>query len=433
MLKKASDPSIPQYLDAAMLDIEAENPRLKGVLYREFGRLEMPPGKIGELVEIIGRMKFDPDNHGSRDIFGEVYEYLLGMFALSEGAKAGEFYTPKSVVNMLVEILAPFKGKIYDPTCGSGGMFVQSERFKEASQKKLKRKGDLVVYGQELMADTRRLCLMNLAVHGIEGDIGSTYASTLTDDQHKSLRADYVLANPPFNISDWSGETLRDDPRWVYGVPPARNANYAFFQHILARLSKRGRAAVVMANGTMTSTQGGEDVIRRNMILDDVVECVVALPAQLFSNASVPACIWFFSKDKKSGVNGSADRTGQILFIDARKLASGRISRTQIEFLEEEIHRIAMIYHRWRGTEFGDGGSYEDAPGLCSSRGLEETVQANVLTPGFYVGAEAMDDNHETFNLKMERLSTQLSEHMAKGARLDAVFREKLGGMGYVI
>lgn len=293
---------LPQKLDAAMGEIEAENASLKGVLYREFSRLALAEGKLGELMGIVARLKFDPAQHGSRDVFGEVYEYFLGQFALNEGAKAGEFYTPKSVVNLLVEILAPFKGTIYDPACGSGGMFVQSARFKDAHQKTLGKKGDLAIHGQELMAQTRRLCLMNLAVHGLDGDIGQTYGSTFTNDQHKTLRADYILANPPFNIKDWDGDKLKDDPRWVHGIPPEGNANFAWLQHMLARLSSRGRAGIVLANGSMSSQQSGEGEIRKAMVEADVVECMVALPPQLFSNTQIPACLWFLAATKrKSG------------------------------------------------------------------------------------------------------------------------------------
>lgn len=432
LLGQATAPDLAQRLDRAMGEIEAENPTLKGVLYREFSRLALEPGKLGELMGLVARLSFDPGKHGSRDVFGEVYEYFLGQFAMNEGAKAGEFYTPKSVVNLLVEILAPFKGKIYDPACGSGGMFVQSAKFKDAHQKTFGKQGDLAIYGQELMAQTRRLCLMNLAVHGLDGNIGQSYGSSFTNDQHKTLRADYILANPPFNISDWDGDKLIDDPRWVYGIPPKGNANFAWLQHMLARLSNRGRAGTVLANGSMSSQQSGEGEIRRAMVQADVVECMVAMPGQLFSNTQIPACLWFLSKDKKAGGNGRIDRSGQILFIDARKSASGRISRTQVEFTDEDLQRIAQTYHRWRGTDFSDDGDYVDEPGFCHGAALVEVEKHGfVLTPGRYVGAVAEDDDDEAFAEKMERLTAQLAEQMAKGAELDAVIREKLGALGY--
>lgn len=433
LLKKASDPTLPQKLDTAMREIEVENPSLNGVLYREFSRLALEPGKLGELMAQIGRLMFDPKTHGSRDVFGEVYEYFLGGFAMAEGQRAGEFYTPKSVVNLIVEILAPFKGKLYDPACGSGGMFVQSQKFKDAHQSKGK-KGDLAVYGQELMAQTRRLCMMNMAVHGLDGDIGQTYGSTFTNDQHKSLRADYVMANPPFNISDWDGDKLTDDPRWVYGIPPAGNANYAWLQHMLARLSSRGRAGIVLSNGSMSSQQSGEGEIRKNMIVGDVVECMVAMPGQLFSNTQIPACLWFLSKDKKGGVNGSVDRRGEVLFLDLRKAASGRINRTQVEFTDADLQRFAMAYHRWRGTEFSDGEAYADELGFCRSVGLDEVKEHGcVLTPGRYVGNEAVDDDDGTFGAKMERLTMMLAEQTRKRSQLESVIRAKLEGFGYVV
>jgi type I restriction enzyme M protein len=305
------------------------------------------------------------------------------------------------------------------------------------------------------MASTRRLCLMNLAVHGLDGNIGQSYGSSFTNDQHKTLRADYILANPPFNISDWDGDKLTDDPRWIYGIPPKSNANFAWLQHMLARLSNRGRAGTVLANGSMSSQQSGEGDIRRAMVQADVVECMVAMPGQLFSNTQIPACLWFLSKDKKPGGNGRIDRSGQILFIDARKAASGRISRTQVEFTDEDLQRIAQTYHRWRGTDFavsaeplyprrpsgsplagergrGEGPEYEDVPGFCYSASLEEVEKHGfVLTPGRYVGAVAEDDDDEAFAEKMERLTAQLAEQMAKGVELDAAIREKLGALGY--
>lgn len=434
LLAQASAPNFAQRLDLAMGEIESENPSLQGVLYREFSRLELEPGKLGELMQLIAKIRFNPDDHGSRDVFGEVYEYFLGKFALKEGARAGEFYTPKNVVNLLVEILAPFKGKIYDPACGSGGMFVQSAKFKDAHQKTLGKKGDLAIYGQELMAQTRRLCLMNLAVHGLDGDLGKSYGSSFTNDQHKTLRADYILANPPFNISDWDGDKLTDDPRWTHGIPPKSNANFAWLQHMLARLSSRGRAGIVLANGSMSSQQSGEGDIRRSIVQADLVECMVALPGQLFSNTQIPVCLWFLSRNKAAGENGSVDRSRQILFIDARKAASGRVSRTQIEFTDDDLQRLGQTYHRWRGTEFGDGGAYGDEPGFCYSAVLEDVEKHGfVLTPGRYVGAVAEEDDDESFAGKMDRLTSQLAEQMAKGADLDAVIREKLGALGYGI
>jgi type I restriction enzyme M protein len=275
---------------------------------------------------------------------------------------------------------------------------------------------------------------MNLAVHGLDGDIGQSYGSTFTNDQHKTLRADYILANPPFNISDWDGDKLTDDPRWKFGIPPAGNANFAWLQHMYSRLSSRGRAGIVLSNGSMSSTQSGEGEIRKNMVKADIVECMVALPGQLFSNTQIPACLWFLSADKGKGVNGSVDRRGQVLFIDARKAASGRISRTQIEFTDEDLQRIAQAYHRWRGTDFSDGDVYADQAAFCRSVSLEEVGEHQfVLTPGRYVGAEEIEDDDEVFAEKMTRLVSQLSMQRAQRTKLDAVIQGKLQGLGYVV
>lgn len=427
LLAQAKQSSIPHVLDAAMAAIEVANPKLRGVLYRDFGRLAIDAGKIGDLLGIVAKMRFDPKQHASRDVFGEVYEYFLGNFALEEGQKAGQFYTPRPVVQTLVEVLAPFEGRIYDPCCGSGGMFVYSERFIEAHGG---RRGQAVIYGQEMTATTRKLACMNLAIRGLDYDMGREYADTFSNDQHPDLRADYILANPPFNM-EWEAKALAEDKRWIFGVPPAKNANYAWLQHIYSKLSANGRAGVVLANGSMSSNQSGEGAIRDAMLKGDVVECMIALPGQLFTNTQIPACLWFLSKNKKAGKNGKHDRTGQVLFIDARKLGAIQINRTQIAFSDEEIQRMAQTYHNWRGTTWGLNG-YEDTPGFCKSACLEEIAQHGyVLTPGRYVGAEAIDDDDEAFAEKMERLTAQLAEQMTKGAELDAVIRKKLEGLGY--
>ncbi|MFC1353926.1 MAG: N-6 DNA methylase [gamma proteobacterium symbiont of Clathrolucina costata] len=435
LLGKAADADFPQQLDQAMATLEAENPPLKGILYRDFGRLELEEGKLGDLIAILAKIKFDPKSHGSRDIFGEVYEYFLGKFARQEGARAGEFYTPKSVVALLVEILAPFRGTIYDPACGSGGMFVQSAKFKDAHATRIGKKGDLPIYGQELMAATRKLCKMNLAVHGLEGDLGKSYGSTFTNDQHHTLRADYILANPPFNISDWGGDKLQDDPRWAFGIPPTNNANFAWLQHMLSRLSARGRAGIVLSNGSITSQQSGEGDIRKEMVKADVVECMVSLPGQLFSNTPIPVCLWFLSKDKKRGVNGDIEREKQILFIDARKVDTEKVSSTQNGFSDEAIHFISRIYHRWRGTSFSDGGEYEDVTGLCYSASFDEISEhAFVLAPNRYVGTEEVAaDDDENFENKMESLVGELSELLSKNKSLEESLRMHLGSIGYEI
>lgn len=434
LLRYIAADDLAQRLDKAMKAIEDENPELAGVLYRDFGRLELEDGKLGELMKELAKLKFDPNDRGSRDIFGEVYEYFLGEFAKAEGQKAGEFYTPKSVVNLLVEILAPFKGKIYDPACGSGGMFVQSLRFMHAHETQLGKSGDLPIYGQELMATTRKLCKMNLAVHGLRGDLGNTYGSTFTNDQHPNLRADYILANPPFNISKWGGDQLSDDPRWQWGVPPKNNANYAWLQHMASRLSQRGRAGIVLANGSMTTQTSGEGEIRKNLVTSDLVECMLALPGQLFTNTQIPACLWFLSKDKGAVVNGSIDRKGQVLFIDCRNMGSEQLSRTQIAFTDNELQEIALTYHRWRGTEFSEGKEYADVPGFCFSASLADIEKHHyALTAGRYVGAADIDDNDEAFEDKMTQLTACVAERMAHNRELEEEIRQRLAGIGYEI
>uniref|UniRef100_E6PV11 site-specific DNA-methyltransferase (adenine-specific) n=1 Tax=mine drainage metagenome TaxID=410659 RepID=E6PV11_9ZZZZ len=427
LLAQAKVAGIAHKLDAAMASIEVENPKLRGVLYRDFGRLELDNGKIGDLLGIVGRLQFDPKEHTSRDVFGEVYEYFLGNFALEEGQKAGQFYTPRSVVQTLVEILAPFEGRIYDPCCGSGGMFVFSERFIEAHGGK---KGQAVVYGQEMTATTRKLACMNLAIRGIDYDMGREYADTFANDQHPDLRADYILANPPFNM-EWNPKAIANDKRWVYGTPPAKNANYAWLQHIVSKLATNGRAGVVLANGSMSSNQSGEGTIREAMLKDDIVECMVALPGQLFTNTPIPACLWFLSKNKGPGKNGKHDRKGYVLFIDARKMGAVQINRTQIALSDEELQKIAQAYHNWRGTVWSQN-DYADVLGFCKSAVLDEIAKHGyVLTPGRYVGAEDVEDDGEPFEEKMARLSALWRQQRAEAARLDAAIDANLAGLGY--
>ena len=431
LLKKAADPNLGKLLDDAMAAIERENEKLRGVLYRDFARLPLEEGVLGDLMQIVAKMKFDPAKDSSRDVFGEVYEYFLGNFALAEGQRAGQFYTPRSVVSVLVEILAPFTGRIYDPACGSGGMFVYSERFVEAHGG---RKGQVAIYGQELSATTRKLACMNLAIRGIDYDMGKSHGDTFFNDQHPDLRADYVLANPPFNIKGWGAEKLAQDPRWKFGVPPDGNANYAWLQHLHARLSDDGRAAIVLANGSMTTNSGGEGHIRAAMVKADTVECMVALPGQLLANTQIPACLWFLSRNKAAGKNGKQDRRKQVLFIDARKLAvliTG--SRKQKEFSEVEIRQIAQTYHRWRGTQWADG-SYEDVSGYCKSTTLAEIEQHGfALTPGRYVGATDVEDDDVAFEERMAELTGELSVLLTRGTALEADMRTQLVRIGYAV
>jgi type I restriction enzyme M protein len=423
----AKQPDIGTRIDAALEAIEADNPRLKGLLDKRYGRTQLEPGKMGELVDLVSTIGFGAKEK-AKDVLGEVYEYFLGQFASAEGKKGGQFYTPASVVRVLVEVLAPHKGKVYDPCCGSGGMFVQSEKFIESHGGRF---GDISIYGQEANPTTWRLVAMNLAIRGMDFNLGKEPADTFHRDQHPDLRADYVLANPPFNISDWGGDRLADDKRWVYGMPPAGNANYGWLQHILSHLSPKGQAGVVLANGSMSSNQNNEGGIRKSMVDADVVEVMIALPPQLFFNTQIPACLWFLSKDKTK--NGR-DRRGEVLFIDARKL--GRLeTRVNRVFDDADVERVAEAVHRWRQDgEVSPAEPFEDVPGFCRSVKVTEIAEHGyVLTPGRYVGAEDVEDDDEAFGEKMERLTAKLADQMSEGARLDAVIREKLGALGYAV
>ncbi len=391
----APQPDIGKRIDDALSLIEADNPKLKGILDKRFARAQLPDGKLGELVNLISTIGFGNDPSKARDILGQVYEYFLGMFASAEGKRGGQFYTPASIVKTLVAVLSPSKGQIYDPCCGSSGMFVQSEKFIEDHGGKL---GDVSIYGQEANPTTWRLAAMNLVIRGMDYNLGKEPADTFTRNQHPDLRADYVLANPPFNISDWWHASLDGDARWEYGTPPQGNANYAWLQHILHHLKPTGRAGIVLANGSMSSSQNSEGQIRAAMVDADVVEVMVALPGQLFFNTQIPACLWFLAKQKK--------RKGEVLFIDARKLGS-MISRVQSELTDEVIERISQTVAAWRGESLPtpsrhsrEGGNplpaYQDIPGFCRSVPLAEIAQhGHVLTPGRYVGAEEVEDDDD--------------------------------------
>lgn len=417
----AKQTDIGKRIDDALAVIETENPKLKGILDKRYARAQLPDGKLGELVDLVSTIGFGTDAGQARDILGQVYEYFLGQFANAEGKKGGQFYTPASIVKTLVTVLSPHHGKVYDPCCGSGGMFVQSEKFIEAHGGKI---GDVSIYGQESNPTTWRLAAMNLAIRGIDYNLGREPSDTFTRNQHPDLRADFILANPPFNISDWWHGSLEGDPRWVYGTPPQGNANFAWLQHMLYHLKPNGRAGIVLANGSMSSSQNSEGDIRRAMVDADVVEVMVALPGQLFFNTQIPACLWFLTKQK-------TNRKGEVLFIDARKLGS-MISRVQAELTDETIVRIGSTVAAWRG-EGGDAcGQYEDIAGYCRSVRLAEIGEhGHVLTPGRYVGAEAVEDDDEAFAEKMQKLTEKLGEQMAKGAELDQLIRQKLGGLGY--
>jgi len=366
----------------------------------------------------------------AKDTLGRVYEYFLAQFASAEGKKGGQFYTPSRVVRVLVEMLAPFKGRVYDPCCGSGGMFVSSEKFIAAHSGRI---GDISIYGQESNYTTWRLAKMNLAIRGIDAQIA--HGDSFHNDRHPDLKADYVLANPPFNDSDWRGELLKDDKRWVYGVPPAGNANFAWVQHFIYHLAPTGLAGFVLANGSMSSNQSGEGEIRRAMIEADLVDCMVALPGQLFYSTQIPVCLWFIAHNKRNGRpstssgQGFRDRRGETLFIDARKLGA-LVDRVHRELSDEDIARVAGTYHAWRGDP--GAGAYADAPGFCKAATLDEVRKhGHVLTPGRYVGAEAVEGDGEPFEDKMRRLTATLREQQAEAARLDAAIAANLKGLGY--
>jgi len=413
----AKQTDIGKRIDEALAVIETENPKLKGILDKRYARAQLPDGKLGELVDLVSTIGFGTDAGQARDILGQVYEYFLGQFANAEGKKGGQFYTPASIVKTLVAVLSPHHGKVYDPCCGSGGMFVQSEKFIEAHGGKI---GDVSIYGQESNPTTWRLAAMNLAIRGIDYNLGREPNDTFIKNQHPDLRADFILANPPFNISDWWHGSLEGDPRWVYGTPPQGNANYAWLQHMLYHLKPNGRAGIVLANGSMSSSQNSEGDIRRAMVDADVVEVMVALPGQLFFNTQIPACLWFLTKQK-------TNRKGEVLFIDARKLGA-MISRVQAELTDETIARIGNTVAAWRG----EGGEYHNIAGYCRSVKLAEIAEhGHVLTPGRYVGAEEVENDDEAFAEKMLKLTEKLGEQMAKGAELDQLIRQKLGGLGY--
>lgn len=435
--KKKRD--IGQLIDDAMTAIEKDNQTLKGVLPKDYGRASLDKQRLGELVDLVGTIGLGDAESRSKDILGRVYEYFLGKFANAEGKGGGEFYTPQSVVKLLVEMIEPYKGRIYDPCCGSGGMFVSSEKFVLAHGGRV---GDLSIYGQESNNTTWRLCKMNLAIRGIDGNIGPHNADTFHSDVHKDLKADFILANPPFNISDWGGDRLREDARWKFGVPPSGNANYAWVQHMMHKLAPSGIAGFVLANGSMSSNTSGEGEIRKQLIEKDMVDCMIALPGQLFYTTQIPVCLWFLTRNKKASprpASGRAaggkvpsfrDRRGSTLFIDARKLGT-LVDRTHRELSEDEVARIAKTYHAWRGEK--DAGDYEDIAGFCMSA-TTEVISSHgfVLTPGRYVGAEDIEDDDDMpFDQRMEQLTGKLKEQFRESAKLEKAILKNLASLGF--
>jgi type I restriction enzyme M protein len=423
---QAKSAAIGELLDNAMDALMKTNPSLTGVLPKIFNRDNVDQRRLGELVDLISDARFT--GHGdkpARDVLGEVYEYFLEKFARAEGKRGGEFYTPATVVRLLVEVLEPYSGRVYDPCCGSGGMFVQAEKFVLAHRG---RRDAIAVYGQESNERTWRLAQMNLAIHGINGNLSKRWEDTFHDDRHPDVRADFILANPPFNMSDWARRA--DDPRWRFGVPPAGNANFAWLEHIVSKLAERGSAGVVLANGSMSSQQSGEGQIRAAMVEADLVSCMIALPPQLFRTTQIPACLWFLTKDKTpQGVKRLNDRRGETLFIDVRAMGT-LINRTERILTNEELAKIAGTYHAWRGTRSAReaGLEYEDIPGFCYSATTEEIrKQDHILTPGRYVGATEVDDaDDEPIAGKIDRLTKELFAHFDESARLEQVVRSQL-------
>jgi type I restriction enzyme M protein len=423
--KNAKQPEIGKTVDDAMVAIERDNPSLRGVLPKDYARPGLDKQRLGELIDLIATIGLGDAESQSKDILGRVYEYFLGQFADAEGKKGGQFYTPRVIVKLLTEMIEPYKGRVYDPCCGSGGMFVQSEKFIKAHEGRI---GDIAVYGQESNQTTWRLCKMNLAIRGIDANI--QWGDSFINDLHRDLKADFVLANPPFNDSDWKGELLRDDVRWKFGVPPTGNANFAWVQHFIHHLGPRGIAGFVLANGSMSSNTSGEGEVRKSIVEADLVDCMVALPSQLFFNTMIPACLWFIARDKENA--RFRDRRGEVLFIDARKLGV-MIDRRHRELTPEDTKKISDTYHAWRG-ELIDGKKveYADVLGFCKAVKLDEIrKQGYVLTPGRYVGAEEDEEDEEAFEEKMKRLTADLAEQMKEGQRVNEEIRMNLEKIGY--
>ena len=422
--KDSPGKTVGQLVDEAMDYLMGANPSLAATLPRLYNRDNVDQRRLGELLDLFNSARFTGEGaKRARDLLGEVYEYFLDKFAKAEGKRGGEYYTPSSVVRVLVEVLEPTSGRVYDPCCGSGGMFVQTEKFLEAHDQE---GSNISVYGQELNERTWRMAKMNLAIHGLNGNLASRWGDTFARDQHPDLQADFVMANPPFNIKDWARN--EKDPRWKFGVPPAGNANYAWIQHIISKLAPGGSAGVVMANGSMSTNSGGEGEIRAQLVEADLVSCMVALPTQLFRSTGIPVCLWFFAKNKTVGSGGSVDRSGQVLFIDAQNLGL-MVDRAERALSDDDIARIASSYHAWRGTASARkaGLAYADHAGFCYSAALAEIKAAEyVLTPGRYVGAADVEDDGEQITAKIERLTKVLFEQFDESARLTSVVRTQL-------
>ena len=413
--KHSKQAEIGQIVDNALDLIEKDNDSLRGVLPKNYSRPELDKRILGEIIDLFTNINVGGSIGKEKDVLGRVYEYFLGKFAANEGKGGGEFYTPKSIVKLMVEMIEPFKGYVYDPACGSGGMFVQSLKFVEEHSGNA---FDISVYGQESNPTTWKLAKMNMAIRGIENNLGSKNADTFHEDLHKNLKADFILANPPFNQSDWGQPLLLDDPRWKWGTPPAGNANYGWIEHMLDKLSQKGKAGVVLANGSLSSNTSNEGEIRKTILNNDLVDCIVALPDKLFYTTGIPVCIWFFNRDKK--------HKGQTLFIDARKMGD-MVNRRLRELSDEDIKKIANTYIAWQNED-----GYEDVQGYCKVASIDEIKKHDyILTPGRYVGIEEVEDDGEPFEEKMDRLTTTLANQFKKSRELEEEIRKQLGGIGY--
>ncbi|EJK2424927.1 type I restriction-modification system subunit M [Vibrio parahaemolyticus] len=432
--------SVGHLIDNALEGIERDNQKLKGVLNKHYAALKIDQAKLNELINLISTIPFNHKSLNSKDILGHIYEYFLGQFALAEGKKGGQFYTPASIVSLIVEMIEPFEGRVYDPAMGSGGFFVQSEKFIErrANQKEidlLTQKQRISIYGQEYNYTTWQLAAMNMAIRGLDYDFGKEPASTYTNDQHPDLRADFIMANPPFNMKEWNTGVDDNDPRWVYGTPPSGNANFAWMQHMLYHLAPDGSQALLLANGSMSSTTNNEGEIRAALVENDLIECMVALPGQLFTNTQIPACIWFLTKNKKARIDKLGrklrDRKGEVLFIDARNLGYMK-DRVLRDFTRDDIQKVADLYHAWKTGAEVNGNTYEDQAGFCKSANLDEIKKHDfVLTPGRYVGAEEESGDGVPFSEKMATLTAKLSEQFAESEMLEAEIKKNLAGLGY--
>ncbi|HTN37535.1 MAG TPA: class I SAM-dependent DNA methyltransferase, partial [Arachidicoccus sp.] len=419
---KAKQPEIGKFVDDAMDAIEKENPSLKGVLPKVFARQNLDPTSLGELIDLVGNIALGDAKSRSADVLGHVFEYFLGEFALAEGKKGGQFYTPRSVVELLVEMLEPTKGRVFDPCCGSGGMFVQSEKFVENHRGSV---NDISIYGQESNQTTWRLAKMNLAIRGIDSSqVKWNNEGSFLNDAHKDLKADYIIANPPFNVSDWGGDLMRKDGRWQFGVPPTGNANFAWLQHFIYHLAPSGQAGVVLSKGALTSKTSGEGDIRKALIEEGLIDCIVNLPAKLFLNTQIPAALWFMSRNRKNGK--FRDRSKEILFIDARNLGH-LINRRTRELSAEDISRIAGTYHSWRNKK----GNYEDVAGFCASAPISKVKELDyVVTPGRYVGLPDEEDDFD-FAERFTALKSEFEAQLKEEAKLNKVINENLKRIKY--